>query len=825
MRTWKIWFVILMLVIINTGYGGFCQKDKDKDTTSGSSTPTLPGQVTSSNPADVATNILIIQQLSWVSASGATSYDVCFGTSNPPLYQTTITGTSYDPGTLNYNITYYWRIDSKNASGTTTGNIWSFTTIVAPPAQVAFPTPTNGASGISATPSLSWTSASGATSYDVYFGTSSPPAFQGNQSGTSYDPGSLNNNTTYYWRINSKNASGTTAGVVWSFTTIVIPPAQVTSPAPSNSVTNVPITQPLGWGAASGATSYDVYFGTSSPGTFIGNQSDTSYNPGTLNYSTTYYWRIDSQNTGGTTTGAVWSFQTEATPIIPPAQVTAPNPTSGVTNVPINQQLGWAAATGATSYDVYFGTVSPGTFIGNQSGTSYNPGTLNYNTTYYWRIDSKNGSGTTTGNIWSFTTQLAPAPSPTPANTATNVTTNQQLSWGAVNGATSYDVYFGTSSPGTFKGNQAGTTYNPGALSNNITYYWRIDSKNAGGTTTGAVWSFTTIVVPPVQVTTPSPANGAINVVTTTQLSWASASGAISYDVYFDITTTGWSPITTSITALNYTSPTALAYYTTYYWRIDSKNVGGTTTGSVWSFTTGGGSITFDYTGFQSWVVPAGVTSIQADVRGAQGEDTYLLLGGKGARVQTTLLVTPGQTLFIYVGGQGGQVSPGIGGSSFGGGNGGNGGAFGAGGGGAPSRIVRISPMSHIVAGGGGGGGDDISSANGGDGGENGSNGGPSSGGAGGGGGGTQSAGGAGGAGYAGGATNGSDGSSATGGNGGFGVYSGGGGGGGYKGGGGGGSWGGSGGGGGGGSSYSAGTSTTYTSGFQSGNGQIIITW
>jgi hypothetical protein len=64
---------------------------------------------------------------------------------------------------------------------------------------------------------------------------------------------------------------------------------------------------------------------------------------------------------------------------------------------------------------VYFGTVSPGTFQGNQTETLFNPGTLNADTTYYWRIDEKNPAGTTTGRIWSFTTSadtLPPSPNP-----------------------------------------------------------------------------------------------------------------------------------------------------------------------------------------------------------------------------------------------------------------------------------------------------------------------------------------------------------------------------------------------------------------------------
>ncbi len=84
------------------------------------------------------------------------------------------------------------------------------------------------------------------------------------------------------------------------------------------------------------------------------------------------------------------------------------------------------------------------------------------------------------------------ASNPNPANGATDVSTGTQLSWTAGSNTTSHDVYFGTTSPGTFQGNQTGTTYYPGGLQGNTTYYWRIDEKGPGGTTTGAVWSFTT---------------------------------------------------------------------------------------------------------------------------------------------------------------------------------------------------------------------------------------------------------------------------------------------------------------------------------------------
>jgi subtilisin-like proprotein convertase family protein len=92
----------------------------------------------------------------------------------------------------------------------------------------------------------------------------------------------------------------------------------------------------------------------------------------------------------------------------PPLKAINPSPGNGATNRSIYTDPSWSNGGGATSYDVYFGTdPSPdsGEYQGEQTGTSYNPGTLNYSTTYYWRIDAGNSYGTTEGDVWSFTTE------------------------------------------------------------------------------------------------------------------------------------------------------------------------------------------------------------------------------------------------------------------------------------------------------------------------------------------------------------------------------------------------------------------------------------
>jgi hypothetical protein len=88
----------------------------------------------------------------------------------------------------------------------------------------------------------------------------------------------------------------------------------------------------------------------------------------------------------------------------PPSWVTGPNPADGATVVDINADLSWIAGSDATSYDVYFSTSSSGTFWGNQTATTFEPGTMAFSTKYYWRIDTVNSYGKTTGKVWSFRT-------------------------------------------------------------------------------------------------------------------------------------------------------------------------------------------------------------------------------------------------------------------------------------------------------------------------------------------------------------------------------------------------------------------------------------
>jgi hypothetical protein len=170
-----------------------------------------------------ATDVAVDSSLNWTAGANATSHDVYFGTDPDPALQGNQVGTTFDPDTLSNNTIYYWRIDEVNDQGTTAGTVWSFTTEAAAivPEPASGPGPADGALDVGIDSDLAWTAGANATSHDVYFGTDPDPAQTSpvNQAGTSFDPGTLANATTYHWRIDEVNADGTTAGPVWSFTT------------------------------------------------------------------------------------------------------------------------------------------------------------------------------------------------------------------------------------------------------------------------------------------------------------------------------------------------------------------------------------------------------------------------------------------------------------------------------------------------------------------------------------------------------------------------------------------------------------------------------
>jgi len=292
------------------------------------------------------------------------------------------------------------------------------------------PKPADGAVYEDTWVNLGWTAGDFAVSHDVYMGdnfddvenaTRDSDVFHGNQTVTFYVagfpgfafPDGLVGGTTYYWRIdeiNEEYPDSPWKGDVWSFT---VPPKTAYDPDPADGAEFVgPDDVTLSWTAGFGAKLHTVFLGNdfdevndATVGIVAGK---TSYKPGSLEREKVYYWRVDESDGAVTYKGDIWAFTT-------PGAAGAPQPANGVEDAGQSPILTWTPAENAGSHQVYFGmdkdavndaTVDSPEYKGNKAlgSESYDPGPLEWNVTYYWRVDAVYNSGTVKGLVWSFTT-------------------------------------------------------------------------------------------------------------------------------------------------------------------------------------------------------------------------------------------------------------------------------------------------------------------------------------------------------------------------------------------------------------------------------------
>ncbi|MBW7988825.1 MAG: hypothetical protein FVQ84_02215 [Planctomycetes bacterium] len=290
-----------------------------------------------------------------------------------------------------------------------------------PKVKATAPDPEDGVLNLDTWANLSWKQGVSAVSHDVYIGDNAEDVgngaegtFAGNQAGTFIVagfpgfpyPDGLVPGATYYWRIDEVNDADPNSpwkGDVWSFS---IPPKTAYFPEPADAAESVSQDVELRWTQGFGAKLHTVYFGDNfedvSNATGRLAQGTTAFNPGTLKIAKTYYWRVDEFDIIETHKGDLWSFTTEGA-------VGSLNPVNGAVDVTQTPILTWVPGLGAT-HEIYFGTDAASLELkgsGNLGSESYDPGQLEWDTTYYWRIDeadNANADSPWTGPLWSFTT-------------------------------------------------------------------------------------------------------------------------------------------------------------------------------------------------------------------------------------------------------------------------------------------------------------------------------------------------------------------------------------------------------------------------------------
>ena len=485
-------------------------------------------------------------------------------------------------------------------------------------------------------------------------------------------------------------------------------------PVPADGTLHADTWVSLSWKPGGLAASHDVYLGDNFDDvndglgdTFRGNQGlkSTYFVAGFPGFSypdglipgTTYYWRIDEVNDADPNSpwkGKVWRFT------VPPKTAYNPAPVDNAAFIETEgTTLTWTPGFGAKLHFIYFGddydTVANAAGAPPTGLVTYNPGSLELEKTYYWRVDETDGVNTYTGDVWSFTTAKAGGGVRADYYRGMNfenyvlTRTDPQINfnWGDPGGP---DPAVGND---TFSARWTGEV--EAAFTETYTFYARGDDgvrlwvdgqqlvdawvdqgateysgkidlaagqtyslimeyyENGGGTTAELRWSSPSTpkqlipqaaLSPPIKASSPSPSNGATGTKMTPILRWGAGDYAASHELYFGTDAEAVKNATKASPEYKGTKtlgdeiydPGKLAWATSYYWRVDevnSVNPESPWTGNLWTFTTGDFLVIDDFEDYDADDNQIWYAWHDGLGYGAPGIDPYFAGNGTGAAV------------------------------------------------------------------------------------------------------------------------------------------------------------------------------------------------
>ena len=470
----------------------------------------IPYDFYDNKPLDVPQNIKITAEptrigVSFSAVARAKSYDILFDNKDYNVTTLSKTFTGLTPKTT-HTIAVRARGSKQTSPYSATQTVKTLPIPPAVPLGVK-----KKATETSAT--ISWNKVSGAVSYDVLF-----------------------NGKTYSTTANSKEITGLTAGISYSFqvrarnadvagaytdqmtvATPPKPPTSVTATSTGDSVT-------VSWNKVAGAAGYlirlngDEVYG-------LENVTSTTYDG--LKPKTAYTYQVASRSLDGVGSySAAKTIKTLAKIPDIPGNILGETTENSVT-------VKWDAVSDATGYDIQFNGSTYGTIAPSRTFTG-----LRENTEYAYKVRSKNADGVSEYGPEKKvrTTPTAPA-NPTASSDESSVT----VSWAPVTGASSYDLEI----DGKVY-NVKGTSYKVTGLKPNTSYSYRIRANNADGSSSySRAKTLKTTSMPPETVKETRSQ-------TSITLKWDSVSGASNYDLLFNGTTyrvTGTSKTISGLTA------------------------------------------------------------------------------------------------------------------------------------------------------------------------------------------------------------------------------------------------------------------------------------
>ncbi len=309
-----------------------------------------------------------------------------------------------------------------------------------------------------------------------------------------------------------------------------------------------------------------------------------------------------------------------------PATPALVSPPTDSMNVSATPTLAWDTTTNASSFRLQVSVDSLfSSFAYNDStitGLSKQVTGLANQTKYFWRVRAKNASGVSpNSSVRSFTTVQPPPAAPTPllpADNAKDLDTAITVRWTSSPTAVTYRLQLGTDS--TFAGGfvindstLTDTSKSVVALDYGVRYFWRVNSKNPGGTSAySALRRFTTFATDPTVPVPVLPVSGATNLDTNVTLRWTRPIGnPTSYRLQVGTDSTFGSGVVLDDPAVADTSRVVggLSFLTKYYWRVNADAVGGVSPFSApANFTTG-----LTAPGQVNLLLPVNQASISAD--------------------------------------------------------------------------------------------------------------------------------------------------------------------------------------------------------------------
>ncbi|MBU7033152.1 MAG: carboxypeptidase regulatory-like domain-containing protein [Theionarchaea archaeon] len=487
--------------------------------------------------------------------------------------------------------------------------ILSLVSMIGEAAAIAAPniiSPLNGATGVSCTPTLTWSKVTAAQLYYIQVSRQSTFIQTVVDTSTTAQTYSISTalqaNTTYYWRVRAYSLGDYSSWTSASFKTGTCGgtsggPAAPVLISPANNTTWTQSLYPtFQWQTVTGVSSYTIQISTTSDfATANIVKQATAYSTNyvidtALTNCTSYYWRVRSVGDGDTVGNwsSYWKFTTQ----VAPSQPVLSLPLSGAILTVRRPTFTWETSSGATAYTL---EINGSTY--SVSTTTFTPYSNLSVGAHTWRVRATSCGGGQTSD-WSpsrtFTINLDDVVLKLPANGTTVTTQTPTFEWYQVEGATKYKLEVRKDSvDGTklFEVEATGTSFTPTAILNPGTYYWRVMSyRNDVWTGSWSTQPFSFIVQTGGALAAPvltAPTTGS-TVSFPLTLRWGSVSGAYSYTLEYsrDNSFTGAKSVT--LFGTEYVINTALEEGR-WYWHVRANaSQGGTGPWSTsWSFVVG----------------------------------------------------------------------------------------------------------------------------------------------------------------------------------------------------------------------------------------------